>query len=66
MSYRLLLCSMALFISTPSARLLIAVEQEPLAYWVGASRVEAQLSLTRLVVSATTNESVARAGITSG
>ncbi len=62
MSYRLLTCSMALFLLAPSFHLLKAAEQEPLVYWVGASRVEAQLSLTRLVVSATTNESVARAG----
>ena len=62
MSYRLVTCSMALFLLAPSFHLLKAAEQEPLVYWVGASRVEAQLSLTRLVVGATSNESVARAG----
>ena len=62
MSYRPLTCLVALFMSAPSFYSIMAAEQEPLVYWVGASRVEAQLSLTRLVVGATSNEGVARTG----
>ena len=62
MSYRPLTCLVALFLLAPSFYSIIAAEQEPLAYWVGASRVEAQLSLTRLVVGATSKDGSARAG----